>query len=257
MRRKIDLLVIAGFDPSGGAGILLDRIVLLSYKKSGFFIPSALTLQDHFNFEFSRPLCEKEFRENLLFFFKKYSPSAVKIGQVGSEDLCSILHEFLKNKNLPVVFDPVIVSSTGGKLFNGKIDEMKKISSLAFLTTPSSLEAEIITGYKINSLEKMKRVAVKLKNYFGSKNLLLKGGDASASEMWVYDVLVSSELYIFRHKRFPFKLRGGGCIFSASLACELCDGGSLHEIIRRAQKFMRKAFENSVSVGEEKRVWSG
>lgn len=252
------LLIIGGYDPSGGAGVLVDKAVANKYRIKHFVIPTSITIQDHFQFLKSSALSVDLIKDYVNFFFKFREPSAVKIGLLGNDDVCRLVKKIFTNKNVPIVFDPVVKSTSGGKLFEGKIESIKDISRISEIVTLSSSEVSYFTGREISSIEELKKVSLKLLKLLDTKLLLLKGGDVLISRRWVYDILAQDrKAIVLKSKRFPFNLRGSGCILSTSIACEISRGNSLSQAILNARRFVKKAFKNSLPLSNGKSFWAG
>ena len=191
------VLVIAGSDPSGGAGIQADLKTLTSFGVYGMTAITALTEQNT-NGVFDILEIPIEFVvKQINCCLSDINANAVKIGMLHSADLISAVLEALVNNNIVsnkkvnVVLDPVMVAKGGHKLLKeNAIDALKNFIKVAQpILTPNIPEAEILTGIKINNLKDMKNVGKEIIN-LGASHVILKGGHMKARVMT--DLLINS-----------------------------------------------------------------
>ena len=177
------VLVIAGSDPSGGAGIQADLKTLTSFGVYGMTAITALTEQNS-NGVFDILEIPIDFVvKQINCCLSDINANAVKIGMLHSADLISAVLEALVNNNIVsnkkvnIVLDPVMVAKGGHKLLKeNAIDALKNfIKVVQPILTPNIPEAEILTGIKINNLKDMKNVGKEIIN-IGASHVILKGG---------------------------------------------------------------------------------
>ena len=191
MLPKSKVLIIAGSDSSGGAGIQADIKTVSSLGSYAMTAITAITSQNTTGVKSIISIHPKEVSNQIEFTSKDIEPDAIKIGMLhSSKVILAVVRSLKKVKTSKVVLDPVMVAKGGFKLINEKaIHSIRKILiKKVFLITPNIPEAEILSKYKINSVEDMIRAGKLLLN-LGAKNVLIKGGHLKSKKM--IDVLVN------------------------------------------------------------------
>jgi hydroxymethylpyrimidine/phosphomethylpyrimidine kinase len=203
---KSKVLIIAGSDSSGGAGIQADIKTVTSLGCYAMTAITAVTAQNTTGVKSIIPINPKEISNQIEFTSKDIKANAIKIGMLHSKPVITAVLKSLKKINVEkIVLDPVMVAKGGAKLINDKAiaDIKKKLIKKILLITPNIPEAELLTNIKINSINDMIK-AGKLLIDFGAKNVLLKGGHLKSKEM--NDVLLNKKIIkIFRNKKYKSK----------------------------------------------------
>ena len=202
MKPKSKILIIAGSDSSGGAGIQADIKTITSLGSYAMTAITAVTSQNTTGVKSIVPIDHKEISNQIEFSAKDIRPDAIKIGMLHSTKVInSILKSLNKIKVRKIVLDPVMVAKGGAKLIDDKaINSLKlKLIKKVILITPNIPEAEILTKTKIRTKEDMIYAAnILLQN--GAKNVLIKGGHLKSK--FVNDIFVNqSEIKIFNSYR--------------------------------------------------------
>ena len=203
------VLIIAGFDPTGGAGLQADLKTITALGEVGLTVPTALTVQDTQSVKASYVVEKKVIKQQLDTLFSDFSIDAVKIGMLPNTEIVNFIGEWLSQHHLPhIVIDPVIKAKKG-YILNQANEALVKLFPLAELITPNLDEVEIILGKKPKNLEEMKEAAKKLKN-FGVKAILVKGGELETATDVLFD---GSDFYIWEvTKRQLQPVHGTGCV---------------------------------------------
>lgn len=250
------LLSIAGFDPSSGAGLLLDLKVFQQLNLLGVGILTSITAQN--TREVKKVHCippdliweqYKTLKEDVDF-------SGIKVGMVGSKDNIQIMKKILsKSRDIPIVVDPVFRSSSGAWLLEKEFIHhyIGEIRGLASLLTPNLDEAFMISGIRTKNGEKMKEAA---KNIFSLTNIpcLIKGGDFKET---IIDLLYDGrEFYYYEKEKIQKKVHGTGCFFSSSLLCFLAKGNPLEKACRLASQLTHQAIKKAIRIGDGQYVIS-
>ena len=178
MLPKSKVLIIAGSDSSGGAGIQADIKTITSLGSYAMTAITAITSQNTTGVKSIVSISPKEIKNQIEFSSQDIKPDAIKIGMLHSTALIkSIIKSLKKIKVSKIVFDPVMVAKGGAKLIDqNAVNTIKKeLIKKTFLITPNIPEAEILTKFKIKSVEDM-IYSGKLLLKLGAKNVLLKGG---------------------------------------------------------------------------------
>ena len=178
MRPKSKVLIIAGSDSSGGAGIQADIKTVTSLGCYAMTAITAVTAQNTTGVKSIVAINPREISYQIEFSSKDIRPNAIKIGMLHSKNVVQAVIKSLKIiKIKKIVLDPVMVAKGGTKLINkAAIIQIKKnLIKKIFLITPNVPEAEILTNTKIDTVEDMIK-AGKIMINLGAKNVLIKGG---------------------------------------------------------------------------------
>ena len=252
MKPRSKILIIAGSDSSGGAGIQADIKTVTALGSYAMTAITAVTAQNTTGVNSIFPIKPEEISNQIEFTSQDIRPDAIKIGMLHSVDVIKAVIKSLNKIKVPkVILDPVMVAKGGTKLIDDKAissirnNLIKKI----FLITPNIPEAEILSNTKINNLEDMIFSANKLIN-FGAKNVLVKGGHLNSKI--TYDVLVSKkEIKVFKNKKYTTKnTHGTGCSLSSAIATYLSCGKLLKKSCELGIKYVNQAVGSNLNYGK-------
>ena len=260
MKKKSNLsktvLVVAGSDPSGGAGIQADLKTLTSFGVYGMTAITALTEQNTKGvsdiFEIPINFVVKQIKCCLL----DINTNAVKIGMLHSPELISAVYEVLyknkivTNKNINIVLDPVMVAKGGHKLLKeNAVDALKNFIKKAHpIVTPNIPEAEILTGMKIKSLADMKNVGKKIIK-LGASHVVLKGGHMETSIMTDFLITPSEIHSIETSKILTRHTHGTGCTMASALTACLAKSYDVKHSFKIAHNYVNNAIKTSPKFG--------
>jgi len=194
---KFKVLIIAGSDSSGGAGIQADIKTVTSLGCYAMTAITAVTVQNTTGVKSIIAIDPKEISNQIEFTSNDIKPNAIKIGMLHSKKVISAVMKSLKKiKVNKIVLDPVMVAKGGEKLINNQaIEDIKrKLIKKIFLITPNIPEAELLTKKKISSTDDMV-VAGKLLIKLGAKNVLIKGGHLNSNQ--INDILLTKKIIKF------------------------------------------------------------
>ena len=226
MKPKSIVLIIAGSDSSGGAGIQADIKTVTALGSYAMTAITAITAQNTTGVKSIVPIPTKEIFNQITFTIKDIKPDAIKIGMLHSNKVIESVIRSLKIANIKnIVLDPVMVAKGGTKLIDDKAIKMlkDKLIKRVMLITQNIPEAEILTNTFIRSKEDMIFAAHKLIE-MGASNVLIKGGHLTSKI--VQDIFVSkSDIKIFNNKRYKTKnTHGTGCTLSSAITTFLSCG---------------------------------
>ena len=174
MKPKSKILIIAGSDSSGGAGIQADIKTITSLGSYAMTAITAITAQNTTGVSSIVPIHPKAIAKQILFTCKDIKPDAVKVGMLhSSEVIQSVINALRSTKTSKIILDPVMIAKGGARLIDSKaIKTLKeKFLKKAYLITPNIPEAEVLTKIKIHSLKDMIKAAnILLK--LGAKNVI-------------------------------------------------------------------------------------
>ena len=226
VKPKSIVLIIAGSDSSGGAGIQADIKTVTALGSYAMTAITAITAQNTTGVKSILPISTNEIFNQITFTIKDIKPDAIKIGMLHSNKVIESVIRSLKIANIKnIVLDPVMVAKGGAKLIDDNAIKMLKdrLIKRVMLITPNIPEAEILTNTFIRSKEDMIFAAHKLLE-MGASNVLIKGGHLTSKI--VQDIFVSkSEIKIFNNKRYKTKnTHGTGCTLSSAITTFLSCG---------------------------------
>jgi len=226
VKPKSIVLIIAGSDSSGGAGIQADIKTVTALGSYAMTAITAITAQNTTGVKSIVPISTNEIFNQITFTIKDIKPDAIKIGMLHSNKVIESVIRSLKIANIKnIVLDPVMVAKGGAKLIDDNAIKMLKdrLIKRVMLITPNIPEAEILTNTLIRSKEDMIFAAHKLIE-MGASNVLIKGGHLTSKI--VQDIFVSkSDIKIFNNKRYKTKnTHGTGCTLSSAITTFLSCG---------------------------------
>tara|TARA_B100000965_G_scaffold386633_1_gene389076 strand:- start:1077 stop:1889 length:813 start_codon:yes stop_codon:yes gene_type:complete len=252
LKPKSKILIIAGSDSSGGAGIQADIKTVTALGGYAMTAVTAITAQNTTGVNSVIPIPPKEIKKQILFTSKDIKPDAIKIGMLHSPDVInSVIKSLKKIRTKKIILDPVMVAKGGFKLINDRaIKTLKdKLIKKVFLITPNIPEAEVLTKIKIKSLDDMIHAANILLQS-GVKNILIKGGHRNTKNM--KDVFLNKkELKIFNSKRIKTKnTHGTGCTLSSAIATFFACGKNLNKSCELGIKYVNQSIRSNLKYGK-------
>ncbi len=230
-------LTIAGFDPSGGAGVLADIKTFEHFKCIGMAVQTANTIQTENQFISVNWIDEELIINQLNALLKQYRFKVIKIGLIKNiNQLNKMVDLCLKyNPKTKIIWDTILSASTG---YNfdittvGLNDVLKKI----YLITPNWNEIKQLSNYS-DSLEGAKLLAQHTKVY-------LKGGhnNKQQGKDYLFEIdkgQIIQKSYNPKPTVKPITQKhGSGCVFSAALAANLAQGFPLHKSILKSKRYI-------------------
>ncbi len=252
MKPKSKILIIAGSDSSGGAGIQADIKTVTALGSYAMTAITAITAQNTTGVSSVVPLNPKEIEKQILFTSKDIKPDAIKIGMLHSSDVIfAVMRALKKIRTKKIILDPVMVAKGGFKLINDKaIKTLKEtLVKKVHLITPNIPEAEVLTKIKIKSLEDMVNAANILLES-GVKNILIKGGHRNTRIM--QDVFLNrKEFKIFRNKKIKTKnTHGTGCTLSSAITTFFACGKNLNKSCELGIKYVNQSIRSNLNYGK-------
>ena len=252
VKPKSIVLIIAGSDSSGGAGIQADIKTVTALGSYAMTAITAITAQNTTGVKSIISVPPKEIFNQISFTIKDIRPNAIKIGMLHSNKVIESVVRSLKNINIKnIVLDPVMIAKGGARLINDKAIKMLKnvLIKKVTLITPNIPEAEILTNTNIRSKEDMIFAAHKLLEV-GANNVLIKGGHLTSKT--VQDIFVSkSDIKIFKNKRYLTKnTHGTGCTLSSAITTFLSCGKPIKKSCELGIKYVSSAIRTNPKYGK-------
>ena len=247
------VLSIAGSDSSGGAGIQADIKTLSALGVYGATAITAITAQNTRGVHAQHALPPQMVRDQIVAVVEDLSPAAIKIGMLANAEVANSVADALEQCDIPIILDPVIVSTSGHRLLSTEAEEVVKqrLLPLATLLTPNIPEMAALTNIPINTREDKARAAEHLFSY-GVKAILLKGGHEAGDTK--SDILFTKsasgiESTIFTTASIPTRnTHGTGCTLSSAIAAYIARGYGLVEAIRHAKEFVTEAIRHGADI---------
>lgn len=245
------VLTIAGSDCSGGAGIQADIKTMTVHNVYAMSVITALTAQNTMGVSAVLDVNESFVQSQLESVFTDIKPDAIKIGMVSSADIIITIAKTLKEYQVKnIVLDPVMVATSGALLISEEAKKtlVSELLPLASVITPNLMEAEELTGLKIDS-EEMMIEAAKSISQLTPGAVLIKGGHF---ENGANDLLyIDSETMWFKHHKIENKnTHGTGCTLSSAIASNLAKGYNLAQSVRLAKEFITKLISDQLDLGK-------
>lgn len=259
--RRPCVLVFAGHDPSGGAGIQADIEAISAQGAHALPIITALTVQDHNRVYSVYPVAPEIIVAQARALLSAMPIHAIKFGIVGSrqnaEAIAELVREVLASRmalseqagtNLPVVLDPVLASGAGQRL---AVDEacaaIQPLLEVASLVTPNLPELARLASFGSST-------AQRAQSLLGGTvcDVLVKGGhadDEAVINRW-FSVDFPGEEKQWSWRRLGGSFHGSGCTLAAAIAGQLAFGRPLEQSLLRAQSYTQSALQSAYSVGE-------
>ncbi len=237
MKNRPKILTIAGFDPSGGAGILADIKTIEANKCLGFAVCTANTIQNENEFVSPNWITEKEVFAQLEVLMKIHTFDYVKIGLISSFEFLRKINSKLITQipSLKIIWDPILSASAGFD-FKHDLSELKTVLKDVYMITPNWNEIKQLSD-KTDAIE----TATYLAQY---TNVYLKGGHHPTTKGKDY-LFFDGKVNVFNpKKKVNYEKHGSGCVFSSALTSNLAKKYPVVKACLRSKSYMYK-FLNS------------
>ena len=234
MKPKAKILIIAGSDSSGGAGIQADIKTVTALGSYAMTAITAVTVQNTTGVKSIIPINPKEISKQIEFTSKDIRPDAIKIGMLHSSKVIkSVIKSLDIIKVNKIILDPVMVAKGGAKLIDNEAIKLlkNKLIKMVSLITPNIPEAEILTNTKIKSREDMIYAASRLLNQ---------------------DIFVNKkEIMIFKNNRITTNnTHGTGCTLSSAITSFFGCGKTLKKSCELATKYVNNSINSKINFGK-------
>ena len=246
------VLIIAGSDPSGGAGIQADikTVTRLGHYAAAAIV--ALTVQNTTGVSGVHLVPEDIVRGQISAVLDDIGADAVKIGMLANADIITAVADSMDAAGYtgPVVLDPVMVATSGDRLLaDDAVDALKtRLLPRASLVTPNLPEATVLTGLGMDTEAAMEQAGQALITA-GAGAALIKGGHGRETVLTDILVMPDSCMRLTGPRIETRHTHGTGCTLSSAVATGLAAGLPLPEACRLAHAFVRSAIENAPGFG--------
>ena len=244
------VLIIAGSDPSGGAGVQADIKTVTALDGYAATAITALTVQNTLGVSAVHGVDAEIIHAQIRAVIDDIGVDAVKIGMVGGVEATQAIAQALNGVSAPIVLDPVLAATSGDALAaDGVADAiMEMLAPTSTVITPNIPEAERLARESVASSQAQARAGERLLA-IGAGAALVKGGHLDGDR--ITDVLVTPDgVEIFEKPRVPVAAtHGTGCTLASALATGLAQGESLVEATRRAIEYVDEAIRTAPGFG--------
>lgn len=247
------VLSIAGSDSSGGAGIQADLKTFSALGVYGATAITAITAQNTLGVHAQLPINPQMVYDQIVAVIDDLHPSFVKIGMLSDTGIVLAVAEALAKHPIPVVLDPVIVSSSGHRLLSVEAQDVvkEKLLPMTMLVTPNLPEMKALAGLPLNNYGEKEKAARVLMDY-GAKAILLKGGHEEGdvktdilftnSTSGIQAAVFSSESVSTRN------IHGTGCTLSAAITAFMARGLCLEKAVAEAKRYITEAIKAGADI---------
>jgi hydroxymethylpyrimidine/phosphomethylpyrimidine kinase len=234
------VLVFAGLDPSGGAGISADIEAIGANGAHALPVVTALTVQDHNRVHAVEPVDARLLKRQAEVLAASMDIAAVKVGIPGNRENAATIRELVallraRRPGLPVVVDPVLSSGHGDPLARGNaLEALLPLLAAATVLVPNLPEAAALPRHRV-------------------PHVLVTGGHGEGDEVlnrWYGD----GQVHEWRWPRLAGEFHGSGCTLAAAIAARLACGDGMRDAMARAQAYCHAALEQSFALGSGQRI---
>ena len=259
----LTIISIAGFDPSGGAGVLADIKTFAAMGCFGAAAVTSLTFQNTVAVYGAEHQTAEILRSQIEPVVNDFKIAAVKVGMIPTCEMIEAAAEIIENHALPnVVVDTVIRSTSGYDLIDEEAIRrlIERLLPLADVITPNIAEAERLTGLEVKDLDGMKRAAARIYEMSAiptarrtaRRATLVKGGHLKAPpENEATDALFDGRgFHIFRAPKIVTRdTHGTGCTLSSAIAALLARGCEIPDAVARAKQYLSETLRAAPGIG--------
>jgi len=245
------VLVIAGSDSGGGAGIQADIKTITALGGFAATAITAITVQNTLGVSGVYPIPVDIVEAQARAVLEDIGADVIKTGMLGTSELVNVVSELLAEyRDIPLVLDPVMVATSGDALVDEKaVDAIRnQLLPRAALITPNAPEAEKLTGRSVSTTQDQMEAGKAIVE-MGAEAALVKGGHLSGTT--ITDVLVTATMtMIFESERQETRnTHGTGCTLASAIATGLSKGRSLPDAIEAGGNYLSEAIRRAPGFG--------
>jgi len=247
------LLIIAGSDSSGGAGIQADIKTAAAFGVYAMTAITAVTAQNTRGVAAIHPVPADIVKKQIIACIQDIGVDAIKTGMLANAGLVRVVAETLKKhaRDVPLVLDPVLFSTSGATLLkpDGQKTLIRELLPLASLVTPNIPEARQLTGMRGSGRGALGKAAARLIE-MGAKAALIKGGHST--RVTINDLLRwqgGEDIYAFPRLKTR-NTHGTGCTLATAIACGLAQGMPLPVAVAKAREYVQAAIADAPGFGK-------
>ena len=248
------VLIIAGSDCSGGAGIQADIKTITMLGGYAATAITALTAQNTLGVHGVYDVPPDFVADQIKAVLDDIGADAIKIGMLATPDIIAVIADAIRDKiaeGMPLVLDPVMAAKGGAPLLaENALGALKtELLPLAAIATPNIYEAAMLTGLPTQQCDQRIAAARSIR-MMGAANVLLTGGDTKGDELFDLFLDEKDRHHVFSHPRIDTPhTHGTGCTLASAIAAGLAHGMALDAAISRARDFVQKAIAAAPGLG--------
>ena len=245
------ILVIAGSDSGGGAGIQADIKTITTLGGYAMTAVTAITVQNTLGVSAVHAIPPEIVAGQIRACIDDIGVDAIKIGMLGNEATINAVADALEGVRVPIVLDPVMVAKGGAALIEEEAvwAMMQRLLPLASVITPNVPELVALTETEVEDAADMLLAAQELLNA-GPRAVLAKGGHLEGEQLTDWLVTRQGHQFFTDAKIDTSSCHGTGCTLSSALACGLGQGLSLPDAVKRARLYVRLALRSAPGLGQ-------
>ena len=245
------VLTIAGSDSGGGAGIQADLKAITLLGGYGMSVLTALTAQNTIGVQAIHEVPARFVATQIDSVLSDIGADAIKTGMLANAEIVEVVAKKIREYGAKkVVVDPVMVAKSGDSLLRKDAQDalIKKLIPLSMVVTPNLPETSVLAGFKVNTIEEMRKAARRIYE-LGAKNVVVKGGHLKGMAI---DILYDGKRYVeIEGRRIETKnTHGTGCTFASAIATLLAKGETVSEAVRKAKTFITMAIQSGLPLGK-------
>lgn len=244
------VLIIAGSDSGGGAGIQADIKAVTALGGFAATAITAVTVQNTLGVSGIHPIALEVVAAQAHAVLEDIGADALKTGMLGSREMVEIVAGLLDETKAPAVIDPVMVAKGGESLLaaDAVAAVREQLVFRAALLTPNAPEAEALTGLEVRDTDGQRRAGERLLE-LGARAVLMKGGHVPGDR--VLDLLITpaGETVLESERLNTPHTHGTGCTLASACAAGLAQGMTLEAAVTRAWAYTAEAIRRAPGLG--------
>ena len=246
------VLIIAGSDPSGGAGVQADIKTVTALGGYAASAITAITVQNTKGVTGVHPVAPDVIRAQIIAVLEDIGADAIKIGMIGARAAGVAIADALVEiaPTVPVILDPVLVATSGDALAGDDMPALllERLVPISAIVTPNAEEAAVLAGFNVATPIDLVAAGQALIQR-GATAALVKGGHLEGES--VEDALVTLDgARLFRHPRIETtSTHGTGCTLASAVATGLAQGAPLAAAVKRAIDYVHEAIRTAPGLG--------
>ncbi len=246
------VLIIAGSDSGGGAGIQADIKTVTALGGYAATAITALTAQNTVGVQGILPVAPDFVKQQIVSVLGDIGADCIKTGMLLDHGVIEAAADALERgaPDVALVVDPVMIASTGARLLDPRaLDALERLIARAAIVTPNAPEAEALTGGRVADLDGMRRAADALLR-MGAKAAMVKGGHLPGEILRDLVVSATGESFVIEAPRIATRnTHGTGCTLASGIAAGLAQGLALRPAVERAHGFVQEAIRTAPGLG--------
>lgn len=248
------VLIIAGSDSGGGAGIQADIKTVTALGGYAATALTALTAQNTQGVQGILPVAPAFVKQQIASVLSDIGADSIKTGMLLDRGVIEAAADAIESgaPDAALVVDPVMIASTGARLLDPRAFDAleRRLIARAAVVTPNAPEAEALTGVRVADLDGMRRAADALLR-MGAKAAMVKGGHLPGDILRDLIATTGGESFVLEAKRIVTRhTHGTGCTLASAIATGIAQGMALRPAIERAHAFVQEAIRTAPGLGQ-------